>query len=54
LAAENFAWREKYEAFTVSWSQIERVRAYIRRQEILDVQESYAASWNRIASRELY
>jgi REP element-mobilizing transposase RayT len=54
IGAENFAWCEKYEAFTVSWSQIERVRAYIRRQELLDVQESYAASWNRVPSRELY
>ena len=54
LGTENFVWREKYDAFTVSRSQIKRVRAYIRRQEMLDVQESYAASWNRIASRELY
>lgn len=54
LGAETFCWREKYDALTVSWSQIERVRAYIRRQELLDVQESYAASWNRVASCELY
>ena len=54
LGAENFVWQEKYEAFTVSLSQIERVRAYIRRQTLLDEQESYASSWQRIASRELY
>lgn len=54
LGAENFEWREKYEAFTVSLSQIERVRSYISRQKWLDEQESYASSWNRLASRELY
>jgi REP element-mobilizing transposase RayT len=54
LGAENFGWCEKYEAFTVSLSQIERVRDYISRQKWLDEQESYAASWNRIASCELY
>ncbi len=54
LGAEDFEWREKYEAFTVSLSQIERVRSYISRQKWLDEQESYASSWNRIASRELY
>jgi hypothetical protein len=54
LGAENFVWREKYDAFTVSLSQIERVCSYIRRQKMLDRQESYASSWNRIASQELY
>jgi hypothetical protein len=54
LGAENFAWGEKYDAFTVSLSQIERVSSYIRRQKQLDRQESYASSWNRLASRELY
>ena len=54
LGAENFNWQEKYEAFTVSWSQIERVSSYVRRQKSLDEQESYAASWNRLASCELY
>lgn len=54
LGAGNFEWREKYDAFTVSWSQIERVQSYIRRQKWLDKQESYASSWNRIASQELY
>jgi REP element-mobilizing transposase RayT len=54
LGAAAFEWREKYEAFTVSLSQIDRVRGYISRQKWLDEQESYASSWNRIASRELY
>ena len=54
LDAENFVWREKYDAFTVSLSQIERVCSYIHRQKLLDRQESYAASWNRIPSRELF
>ena len=54
LDAKNFEWRDKYEAFTVSWSQIERVNSYIRRQKSLNLQESYASSWNRIASCELY
>ena len=54
LEAEDFGWREKYEAFTVSLSQIERVCSYISRQKFLDRQESYAASWNRLASQELY
>jgi putative transposase len=54
LELENFVWQERYEAFTVSLSQIDRVRGYIRRQKSLDEQESYASSWQRIASRELY
>jgi SOS response regulatory protein OraA/RecX len=54
LGAKNFAWREKYDAFTVSLSQVERVCAYIRRQKWLDRQESYAESWNRLGSLELY
>jgi len=54
LGAGNFEWCEKYDALTVSWSQIERVQNYIRRQKWLDKQESYASSWNRIASQELY
>ena len=54
LGAENFVWREKYDAFTVSLSQIERVCSYIRRQQSLDKQESYASSWNRLSSQELY
>jgi REP element-mobilizing transposase RayT len=54
LGAENFAWCERYEAFTVSLSQIERVCSYIRRQQSLDKQESYASSWNRLSSQELY
>jgi REP element-mobilizing transposase RayT len=54
LGAENFGWEEKYDAFTVSWSQIERVGSYIRRQKWLETEESYASSWNRIASCELY
>ncbi len=54
LGAENFTWQEKYEAFTVSLSQIERVSGYIRRQRSLDEQESYASSWQRLTSRELY
>jgi hypothetical protein len=52
--AANFAWREKYDAFTVSMSQIERVCGYIRRQKWLDDEESFASSWNRLASQELY
>ncbi|MEP6902105.1 MAG: transposase [Actinomycetota bacterium] len=54
LGLKNFVWQERYEAFTVSLSQIERVCSYIRRQKSLDEQESYASSWQRIASRELY
>jgi len=54
LGVESFEWRERYEAFTVSLSQIDRVRNYISRQNRLDEQESYAESWNRIDSRELY
>ncbi|HEY8563760.1 MAG TPA: transposase [Pyrinomonadaceae bacterium] len=54
LGAVDFAWQEKYDAFTVSLSQIERVCSYIRRQKQLDREESYASSWNRIPSRELY
>jgi hypothetical protein len=54
LGAENFVWQERYDAFTVSLSQIERVCSYIRRQKMLDHPESYASSWNRIPSRELY
>lgn len=54
LGAENFVWQEKYEAFTISLSQIERVCDYIWRQKWLDKQESYASSWQQIASRELY
>lgn len=54
LGAETFRWQEKHDAFTVSLSQIERVCSYIRRQKWLDRQESYASSWNRLASQELY
>ena len=54
LGAANFGWEEKYDAFTVSLSQIERVCSYIRRQKWLTEQESYASSWNRLASQELY
>ena len=54
LGLENFGWQERYEAFTISLSQIERVCSFIRRQKLLDEQESFASSWQRIASRELY
>jgi len=54
LGAADFGWQEKYDALTVSLSQIERVASYIRRQKRLDTPESYAASWNRLASGELY
>ncbi len=54
LGVENFGWKEKYEGFTVSLSQVERVCSYIRRQKWLTEQESYASSWNRLASQELY
>lgn len=54
LGAERFGWQEKYDAFTVSGSQIERVSSYIRRQKLLEREESYASSWNRLASEELY
>jgi putative transposase len=49
-----FSWRDDYEAFSVSLSQIERVRCYIHRQTRLDRQESYADSWQRVSSREMY
>jgi REP element-mobilizing transposase RayT len=52
--AADFVWQQKHDAFTVSLSQVERVCSYIRRQKMLDRQESYAASWNRLASQELY
>lgn len=54
LGAIDFGWEEKFDAFTVSLSQIERVCSYIHRQKRLDRQESYASSWNRLASQELY
>ena len=54
LGAATFAWRERHDAFTVSHSQIERVCGYIRRQKRLDREESFASSWNRLASQELY
>ncbi len=54
LGAEDFGWQEKHEAFTVSLSQIERVCGYIYRQNRLERQESYASSWNRLASQEIY
>lgn len=54
IGATNFKWREKYDAFTVSHSQIERVCGYIRRQKRLDREESFASSWQRLASQELY
>ena len=54
LGVDGFGWEEKFDAFTVSLSQIERVCAYIRRQKWLTTPESYAASWNRLASQELY
>lgn len=54
IGAANFVWRERYDAFTVSMSQIERVCGYIRRQKWLDQEESFASSWNRLASQELY
>lgn len=54
LGIENFEWQEKYEAFTVSLSQIERICGYIRRQKWLEKQESYASSWQPISSSHLY
>jgi putative transposase len=54
IGAADFAWREKYDAFTVSHSQIDRVCGYIRRQNRLDREESFGSSWNRLASQELY
>jgi REP element-mobilizing transposase RayT len=54
LGAKKFGWQEKFDAFTVSLTQIERVGNYISRQKWLDAPESYASSWNRIASRELF
>jgi hypothetical protein len=54
IGAGGFNWQEKHDAFTVSTSQIERVCGYIRRQKLLDEQESYASSWNRLASQEIY
>lgn len=54
LGAIDFGWEEKFDGFTVSLSQIDRVCSYIRRQKWLTEQESYASSWNRLASQELY
>lgn len=54
LGAENFDWQAEYEAFTVSFSQIERVRSYVRRQNWLETEESYASSWQRVSPSKLY
>lgn len=44
LKAKNFVWLDEYEAFTVSLSQIEGVKSYIRRQSRIEKQESYRSS----------
>ena len=48
LNAEYFAWQEEWDAFTISSSQIESVKNYIRRQVRLETPETYASSRLRI------
>lgn len=54
LNAENFVWQEEYDAFTVSSSEIEPVKSYIRRHIRLEKQETYASSWIRISKDKLF
>ena len=54
LALSGFAFREIYEAFSVSLSQLERVQSYIARQTRLDKPESYASSWQPVTGSRLY
>jgi hypothetical protein len=54
LGAGGFGWLDQYEAFTISLSQIERVRSYIGRQTQLKRQESYASSWQPISESKMF
>lgn len=45
MKAEKFAWLNDYEVLTVSRSQLDRVKSYIRRQSKAERQESYNSSW---------
>ena len=54
LALSGFAFRETYEAFSVSLSQLERVQSYIARQTRLEKQEAYASSWQPLTGSKLY
>lgn len=54
LNAADFLWREEYDAFTVSSSQIKRVHGFIRRQVQLGKQEKYASSWQPVSVSKLY
>ena len=54
LSAKDFVWCEEYEAFTISLSQVDRVKSYIRRQSRFEIQESYASSWQPVKRAEFY
>lgn len=54
LALREFFWRLEYEAFTISFSEIEKINRYIRRQVEFQKQESYASSWHPVSFRRLY
>jgi REP element-mobilizing transposase RayT len=54
LNAPGFFWQDEYEAFSVSLSQLERVRGYIGRQLKLESQESYASSWQPLTASKMY
>lgn len=45
MKAAKFEWLNDHEAFTVSSSQIDSVKSYIRRQSRVENQESYHSSW---------
>lgn len=48
LDAADFAYGDRFDAFTVSLSQLGRVQGYISRQTRLEKQESYASSWHPV------
>ncbi len=55
LGVKNFVWREEYEAFTVSLSQIEHIKSYIRRQTRLEKREdNFSHSWQSIGSGKVF
>ena len=43
-----FAWQERYGAFTVSQSQVQRVREYIRNQERHHSKTSFEEEWKAL------
>ncbi|MBI2821216.1 MAG: IS200/IS605 family transposase [Acidobacteria bacterium] len=45
---KEFAWQEGYTAFTVSRSQLQRVRIYIRNQERHHRKTGFAEEWSRL------